>query len=262
MTVTNLLDPKRRRKFAEFGVAALEVDLSNMGGLITRRELSEWLVHGLDTKEWIYHPDANLQDQLLRNEVQAAVQVHEDKLQYDEEARQKTLAIPIQDLAYEYLSEVFVRAELGQAISKRGEGRSKYEESTERIQGLAASLALHGFPESADAELIDAYTGIIPRILSIQNGGGVCYDVPNLSGVMNSIKNLGQEWRKNHSIYLIAEKAFWGESGVKAPWFAMWVKSVRHAISERNLDYIRSGKCRQNHKCADLRSINVPRAQN
>ena len=242
VTVTNLLDTKRRRRFAELGIAALEVDLSNMGGLITRRELSEWLVHGLDTKEWIYHPDSAHQDQLLRHEAKTAVEAHEDKLQYEEEERHRALAIPIQDLAYEYLSEVFVRAELGQSLSKNGESRAKYEESTKRIHGLAAFLAVHGFPESADAELIDAYSGIIPRIFSIQNGGGVCYDVPNLSGVMNSIKNLGQEWRRNHSIYLIAEKAFWGESGVKAEWFTTWVKSVRAAIYEGNMDYFRSGK--------------------
>lgn len=45
LTVTNRLNNQLLKKLHDLGILVLEIDLSNMGGRITRKESAAWLIH-------------------------------------------------------------------------------------------------------------------------------------------------------------------------------------------------------------------------
>jgi hypothetical protein len=242
VTVTNKINEKRRQRFVELGIPALEIDLSNSGGLITRAELAAWLVHGLEGKDWIFHPHFGIEFERMKAELRAKVEEVDDALQLVQKKRETVLAMPMNEITYEYLDAIYISAQLGKMVEKNRELRPQYKVAKSRIQDAAEMMKIRGYPEATDQDVCHSYEGIIVRILSIKNGGGACYDVHNLAGVMNAIKNLGEEWRNDHSIYLIAERTYWGASGLQTKWFLDWVAKVREAIMRSDSRYLRDGK--------------------
>lgn len=242
VTVTNKIDERRRRKFAEVCIPALEIDLSNSGGVIKRSELAAWLVHGLEFKTWIFHPHRGIEYERMKATLRAKVEEINDELQLVQEKRDAVLAVPMEEITDEYLDAIHKCAELGMMVNKSREHVPQYEAAKSNVQQAVEKMTIRGYPEAADPEVSSDHDGIIVRILSIRNGGGVCYDVHNLAGVMNAIMNLGERRRCDHSIYLIAEKTYRGTSEIQNKWFKDWVNQVRQAIKLRDGRYLRVGK--------------------
>lgn len=242
VTVTNKIDERRRRNFAELCIPALEIDLSNSGGVIKRSELAAWLVHGLEFKTWIFHPHRGIEYERMKATLRAKVEEIDDELQLVQEKRDAVLAVPMEEITDEYLDAIHKCAELGMMVNKSREYVPQYEAAKLNVQLAIEKMTIRGYAEAADHEVSSDHDGIIVRILSIRNGGGVCYDVHNMAGVMNAIMNLGERRRSDHSIYLIAEKTYRGNSEIRTKWFADWVKQVREAIKDGDSRYLRGGK--------------------
>jgi hypothetical protein len=178
----------------------------------------------------------------MKAKLRDQVEKIDDELQCAQQRRDAVLSMSMEEITAEYLEAITRCAELWIMVAKNLEPHQKYEIAKLRIHDAAEMMAIRGYPEAVEREVSDSYDGIIVRILSIRNGGGVCYDVHNLAGVMNAIKNLGEDCRNDHSIYLIAEKTYWGVLGIQTKWFVDWVAKVREAVRLRDSRYLRDGK--------------------
>lgn len=58
ITVTHGVDRHKRKRIMELGMSCLEIDLSDIGHDLTRKELEEIVVDGIDHKHWLYSVDA------------------------------------------------------------------------------------------------------------------------------------------------------------------------------------------------------------
>ena len=224
VTVTNQINDGRLVRIRDKNIPALEINLSLSGGLISRRDLQKWVVHGLETKRWLHHPDIQLQTQLLENEVEARVYAIESEEHEAQERRRCVLATPPNEIAQDYLKAVFSYAEYDREEVCDKPARDVIELAKKHVTAEAGKLAIHGYPEAVDMQLIGGRQDIIPRLLSIQLGKGVGYRLDSTLNIMNAIKQSSNNNCSNHTIYLIAEKAYRSaHASVPPKWYTAWV---------------------------------------
>lgn len=243
VTVTNQIDDERLARIRERTVPTLEIDLSMSVGLITRAELKKWVVDGLETKRWLHHPERELQRQTLTREVDAEIAdidlAENEAMAY----RRNVLAAPIEKIANDYLQAVFAYAECFRDNPFSEELRLATRQAGDQVQAEAAKLAIHGYPEAVDSDLTGGRQGIIPRIQSIKTGHGIGYRLESTMAVMNAIRQSKLYNRSNHSIYLIAEKAYRKpEAGDPPGWFTYWVDEIKTCIGKKDVNYLRNGR--------------------
>lgn len=58
ITVTHGVDEDKRKRIRGLGISCLEIDLSDIGHDLPRKELEEIVVDGIDHKHWLYNVDA------------------------------------------------------------------------------------------------------------------------------------------------------------------------------------------------------------
>ena len=242
VTVTNRIGADRLARIGKLHIPALEIDLSRTGGLLTRAELRQLVVYGLETKRWLHHPELDYQTTLLTNEVAAAILKIESQRIMEDEYRRTILKTPISVIANDYLELIFRYAELDRERHNADEQKNEKALCLEAIYAKANDLAIHGFNFAGAPELFSERRGIIPRILSIKIGRGVGYKLDTTMAVMNAIRQSQAQNRSNHSIYLIAEKVYRSALQPIADWYADWVNEVRAHIESYDQNYIRDDK--------------------
>jgi len=243
VTVTNQIDEERLLGIREHGEAALEIDLSLAGGRVTRDELARLVVEELSLKRWLFHPESEEK----RLEFRAAVA--REKLALDEQARwqaerrKHVLATPIAEIAQEYLEAVVSMLDAGAEFDAEGRQPAAAlvaeHAARERVADAADKLALHGYPEAGDQNLI-GYHGILSRILSCKLARPVGYRVPNVMGVLNAIRQSRDIQRSLFTLFFIAVRAY------RPPlephqqiWFEKWATEVRNSIRADETTYLR-----------------------
>ena len=107
VTVTNTISDERIARIRESRIASLEIDLSNAAGLISRVELQELVVHGLEIKRWLFHPELEARKAEAESKVAAAVLQHEAEVYSAEQHRLSILSTPIGEITAAYLSCIF-----------------------------------------------------------------------------------------------------------------------------------------------------------
>lgn len=60
ITVTNAVDRERLEKIRANNVPTIEIDLSRVGGLMSRAELKKFVISDVECKRWLCHPKADL----------------------------------------------------------------------------------------------------------------------------------------------------------------------------------------------------------
>lgn len=239
VTVTNTIQPERQKRIQENNVPALEIDLSRAGGLISRSELRELVIEGLELKRWLCHPAAYLLHQKLEAEADAELEERNDAIQEREDARQLTLKTPVEQIAKDYLNAIYLYQ-----TADRNSAASNFDESSRLLRNVfiqAERLEIHGFGAAMDEELFGSRGKIIPRILAIKNGGGVGYDLDSTMGVMNAIKQTHAKRRTYHTLYLIAEAVYRKEDAPANPaWYVEWVEEIKKSIVSSAKMYART----------------------
>lgn len=241
VTVTNIIDRDRQEKIKINNRPAIEIDLSRIGGLISREELRNLVIGDVACKRWLCHPKADLCQQELEAAADAELQERNWAIQAEEEMKRIVLKIPASIIAQEYLDAI----EQHQALIKK----SRIEDFDEcsrllmKISFHADRLKIHGFPEAGDNELFSGRSQIIPRILAIKNGGGIGYELDSTMKVLNAIKQAQIQNRKYHTIYLIAFKIYKPSEESNPPeWFINWKNEIINSIKSGEKIYIRNRK--------------------
>lgn len=243
VTITNHIDDERLARIRQKNVPTLEINLSLSGGLISRADLEKWVVHGLETKRWLHHPEIHLQTHSLEIEVQARVSAIDEAEHEAQEYRKCVLATPLKEIAQDFLKAVFSYAEYDREGVVDEPMREAIEQAKRYVKGDADKLAIHGYPEATDEKLTGGRQAIIPRILSIQLGRGVGYRLESAMEVMNAIRQSADQNSSNHTIYLIAEKVYRApDSPANPSWYTYWVDGIKESINRYEATYIRDGK--------------------
>lgn len=163
------------------------------------------------------------------------------KIRVLEEERLSTLSIPVAAIAKDYLAAI----EEHQIVARNGriEDFDEISRLLTRITFQAQRLAIHGFHEANDHDLYGSRSQIIPRILAIQHGGGVGYDLDSTMGIMNAIKQAQVNNRKFHTIYLIAVNVYQRQEASNPPaWYQTWVDEIKASIEAGEKMYVRPRK--------------------
>lgn len=243
VTVTNHIDEERLARIRQKNVPTLEINLSRSGGLISRADLKIWVVHGLEVKRWLHHPETQIQTHILEMEVGSSVAAIDEAEHEAQTFRKDVLATPLKEIAQDFLNTVFVLAEYDREAVVDDAMREAIEQAKQHVNDEAGKLVIHGYPEATDRQLTGGRSGIIPRVLSIQIGRGVGYRLDSTMEVMNAIRQSSTHNSSNHTIYLIAEKAFrTPDSPVHPGWYTSWVGEIKASINRNEATYIRDGK--------------------
>lgn len=242
VTVTNQISDERLGRIQLMNVPTLEINLSFCGGLITRHDLKKLVVQGLETKRWIHHPEVFLQEAILASEVDAVVASIGPANPNTAEYRQRVLETPLSEIAADYLNSVFSLAEYDREEVIDDRLREAIAVAKNYVQLNAQKLAIHGYPNANHDQLIGHRYSIIPRILSIKFGRGVGYRLDSTMAVMNAIRQTNDRNSYNHSLYLIAEKAYRPVDAQPHPtWYTYWVDCIKESTKSGESTYARDG---------------------
>jgi len=239
VTVTNQISDERLARIRELNMPALEINLSQSGGRISRADLKTLVIHGINTKRWLHHPEIAIQEQILEAKVDAKI----EELRQEKAERARVMAMPLQAVATEYLNAVSAFAK---SHYDKGEFESIHDAIDEKKKAvilMAENLAIHGYPGASDPQLIRAQRGIIPRLLSIQSGCSITNPDASTLDVMNEIRcdNFAENCR-NITIYLMAENAYRTIRLADLPdWFTRWVNDIKQSIGAGEGFYLREG---------------------
>ena len=243
ITVTNHINDERLLKIKNKNIPTLEIDLSLSGGLISRNELKELVIQGLELKRWLHHPAFEFQTQIIENEVEAKVFEIDELEHQKQEYRKAVLATPLKEIVRDFLEAVIYSLHDKRTVNSDQFTQESIEQAKKYVNIEAEKLSIHGYPEACEKNLTANRKGIIPRILSIKLGKGVGYQLETTLDVMNAIRQSSLLNRSNHTLYLIAEKVYRPEQAPAQPqWFIEWVNEVKESIRKNEEVYIRDGR--------------------
>jgi hypothetical protein len=243
VTVTNTIDEARINRIRQQNLPTLEIDLSRSGGLVSRDELKEIVLNGLDLKRWLHHPERDKQSDILTAEVESEVIEINQKLLKEQQQRQEILNTPIETIVEKYISLIMEIAGFDTLDSMQPSDRLKLQSLETELKEVSKKLAIHGYPEAADDDLTMGRRGIIPRVLSIKLGRGIGYKLNSTMEVMNAIKQSSDRNSFNHTIYMIAERVYRPTESPENPsWYVEWVNGVKASIKSGEFTYIRDDR--------------------
>ncbi|WP_126447927.1 hypothetical protein [Sulfuricystis multivorans] len=229
VTVTNPISDERIERLASIGWPVLEIDISRMGGNVTRDELARLVLDEVAGKRWLYHPTIEKE----RTHLLAVMQQEEAQAIETERQRQAILDVSAAEWGKRYL-DAFRRRwhEKQQAFGKGLLETDGWRQAQLDVAIALNGLAAHGYP----ASILDEYPlrTVIARILSIRDGTGIEYRT-DVWGVINAIRCDGKHARQWHTLYLIALK-IWPPDLTESQ--QKKVDDWRHEVVES----IRSGK--------------------
>ena len=218
ITVTNAIGDERLERIRRENIAAIEIDVSRMGGTVTEQEFTRLIVDEEAGKRWLHHPklDAKLSDLL--------------SLSPAESGRRYLEAIKLHGN----------RRALSDGSAREGDDQS---DALTRVRDCATLLGMHGYPEAADDFLFRDRGNIIERILSIRDGVAVGYRLSTAWQVINAILQDSPRYLSWQTLYLIAIKVFRPELDEKqASRVENWRTEVVRSIRAGERTYVRSRK--------------------
>lgn len=254
VTVTHGIDAEKLARIRELDLPTLEIDIGSLGGEVTLESLRDLVVHQAVGKRWVHHPVLRSKRKLLEMEINE----HPATLRYRERLaelrRPGYLAMPTWTWASRFLSAAteFLDANARIRIASRkhqgagskpallGEDSSVWARIVEAAEGLAA----HGLGGAADPTMLYE-TGLVPRILSIQNNRGVGYAVDTGFQVLNAIMQSGVDNKRWDTLYTMAVKTYGLEahfSQKQKDLYADWRKHLIAKVETRDEAYLRPAR--------------------
>ena len=233
VTVTNTITYERIERLSSLGWPVLEIDISRMGGTVTRDELTRLVLDEVAGKRWLYHPVIEEE----RVQLVVLMQQEEARATAVERQRQAILDVPAVEWGKRYLNAFRRRWQeqlsFGDGLPDTVGWRQARSDLSESIRGLEA----HGYP----ASLLDEHPlrTVIARILSFHDSAGIEYRT-DVWGVINAILCDRERAKKWHTLYLIALKVY-PQTLTKdhQEKVATWRKSVVKSIREELEIYVR-----------------------
>ena len=199
-------------------------------------------------KRWLFHPDVDKQREALLSEL--AKQASDEQAAIDPRARwladrkAKAMAAPLAELGAEYLESLVLLFDAGADFStaalRGSESVAAERGARELVADAVDKLAMRGYPEAGDGNLIGGRGSILSRILSIQLGRPVGYRYENVMGVLNAIRQMSGPHRSTVTLFLIATRAYPPTlNAQQQEWLGVWATEVRQSIKAGEATYMR-----------------------
>lgn len=254
VTVTHGIDDVKLRRIQRLNLPTLEIDLRQLGGHITRNALEDLVVHQTLGKRWVHHPVYSIRKYFLNT----AIDKHPTTIGYKE--RLFELRAPYwrsQSVSYwaeQYLFAIADFHKKNTLISKARrqageddpvpESLSVYSDEWKRVLDCASAISMHGL-EGANDPLFLAESGLVTRLLSIQQNTGIGYDVSSGYQVLNAIMQSARHNKQWDSIYEIGVSAFHLEkhfTDSQRNRYNAWQKTLSDGIGSNDTAYLRPSK--------------------
>lgn len=171
VTVTNEIVPERLARIQAEGKAALEINIGQLGGSLTRQDFTRLVTEELTVKRWLHHPW--LVDMAAHRQAQS----DEARRQFD---------IDLAETRAQYLAAVRHLADLRAQDLDTPEARQARNDGLEVVRKLGEELALYGCEGADDKELYGWQGCILDRLLSIHDGKPVGYQRETLWQVVHT----------------------------------------------------------------------------
>lgn len=251
VTVTHGIDDEKLRRIRDLDMPTLEIDLGALGGTVTRENLRDLVVNQLVGKRWVHHPVLRAK----RRALESAVDEHPVTLRYRERLlelrRPAYLAQPKAYWAARYISAMTSFHDANVGIKRAGRKHvgngpkpqflGNDSELWQQVEEASEALAAHGLPGALDRMMVDE-SGMVARILSIQQNRGVGYDMNTGYQVLNAIMQSGPDNKRWHTIYTMAVKAYGLEAHFtksQADSYARWRQSIIDGVDLQDVTYLR-----------------------
>ena len=251
VTVTHGIDDEKLRRIRDLDMPTLEIDLGALGGTVTRENLRDLVVNQLVGKRWVHHPVLRAKRRVL----ESAVDEHPVTLRYRERLlelrRPAYLAQPAAYWAARYISAMTSFHDANVGIKRAGRKHvgngpkpqflGSDSELWQQVEEASEALAAHGLPGALDRMMVDE-SGMVARILSIQQNRGVGYDMNTGYQVLNAIMRSGPDNKRWHTIYTMAVKAYGLEAHftkAQADSYARWRQSIIDGVDLQDVTYLR-----------------------
>lgn len=243
VTVANPITQERLQRIAQYDRPTLEIDISALGGRVTRSSLADLVLNGIDCKRWLHHPALSTQLKRIESELQLEVE------QRNALKKPSAFGSPLEsdeklgELLRDYLAAVKSFAELDADSHFDLVAASAKQDARERLTSVAQALAQLGYPEALEPELASVgYQGIIPRILAVKYGGGYGQRQSDRMAVLSAYKQIRGNGRAHLIYYFYAEREYRSRFDPSPPaWYVDWTKEVFVKMDSWDPEYIRSG---------------------
>lgn len=189
VTVTNGIDAEREARIRAQGLPALELDLSRLGGTLTKEDFIRLLVEEDTGKRWVHHPWLTAENSRLEAELAPL---------------REALAAPLDALASQYLAAVMRHSQIRAAEQRR----ETWEPAHARVAQLAEALAARGYLAATDVEFWQYQGCILDRLLSIRHDKVVGYRLNTTWQVLNAILCEGEPHTTWQPLYLAAIRTY------------------------------------------------------
>lgn len=171
VTVTNEIVPERLARIQAEGKAALEINIGQLGGALSRQDFTRLVTEELTVKKWLHHP------WLVEKAAQRQVEREEESRQF---------ALELADAKDRYLAAVRHVAALRAEDLETPEARQARKDGLEVVRKIGEELALYGCEGADDRDLYGWQGCILDRLLSIHDGKPVGYRLETLWQVVHT----------------------------------------------------------------------------
>lgn len=210
ITVSNALTPERLAKIRCRGVAAVEVDLSQLAGTVNEAEFTRLLVNFTAGKRWIFHPEEASVRAKLQTRIDAAVDEFNAAKQAMEKARERRVRFrSTSDADWVRHTHESLR-DLGALLrSEENPPQKEVAARLDLLQECLDALTEYGYTERLILAHEWEFIWMLMRLASIQDDTSVGYRMQTAWQVINtaySEKAIHSiQW---HTLYLLAIRVY------------------------------------------------------
>lgn len=193
ITVTHGIDEERLSRIRLQNLPTLEINVSLMGGNVTKDEFIRLLIDEVAGKRWVHHPW--LEQEKAKMELELA-------------PVRQAVATSADDWGRRYLDAVVAHSNLRAYAEERSTSREQIAGALALVKQCAEGLAIHGYPEAKDEELYRVQGNILDRLLTIRDDHVVGYRIDSTWQVLNAILCEGEPYLEWQSLYLAAIRVY------------------------------------------------------
>jgi len=228
VTVTHGIDEEKLARIRQLNLPTLEIDVSRMGGNVTKGEFVRLLIDEVAGKRWVHHP---------------WLEQERAKLEAELAPTRESLSIPAQTWGRNYLDAIVKHSTLRAFAEIRGTQKEQISAALAQIKQCADGLALHGYPEAKEEDLYRLQGCILDRLLSIKDDTVVGYRLGTTWQVLNAILCEGTPYSKWQTLYLAALRVYQPNlSGEHSERVNNWRKRVLVSLKAGESIYQRSSR--------------------
>lgn len=248
IVVTNPITDEKLNKIKNEGIAALEINFSNLSGSITEQEFTRLVITESAGKKWIYHPmgERRIVKEAIENTQVVYTPLVNPESSSPEEINSERNAqsnMTLEELAAAYLQAVHNFINHRKKNDESNYGKIGLGDAYNSAKKYGNDLALRGYKEATDDKLYLGKGSIMDRLLSIKNDKAVGYFLNTAWDVINAIRNDQDHSKKTHTLYLIAIKAY--KPTLNEKQFSLyedWRQRIIESLYNGESTYIRNKK--------------------